>query len=306
MSQTPEISVIVPTYNGHNKLMNCIDSLKRSSFLDLEIIVVDNGSTDDSVALLRAKYPDVRLIRNYENLGISRGRNIGALHSLGKYLLFVDHDVMIDREMIGHLVRPFRDNCRLGMTGPIIYYLSAPDVVWAAGTSINMKSGRVFFNASLYKEPFFEVEVIPATFMIPRHLFFKVGGFDSSFFATYEDTDICFRLRKSGYHLKIVANAKAWHDTPFGRDQKMLYLLDRSYFISKNRIVFMKKHSKRIDLLIFVVLYVPIYAIYYGVLSMKYHKLTAYLAYLKGIFDGLTWYNLNDAGVKVPNPMQDY
>jgi len=287
MSTCPLVSVIIPTFNRKDDLLSCLISLKNSTYPDLEIIVVDNASTDGTYDAVKQIFPDVKIVRNERNLGVTGGRNRGAIESRGDYLLFLDHDMIVDRQMIEELLKVVMADPKIGIAGPIIYYYDEPSKVWAAGTFINMLTGKISFNDKATNTKCFEAQVIPAAIMVKREVLNKVGLFDGTFFATYEDTDFCFRVKKAGYKVVCVPEAKAWHKIPTDLKSQELRLLSRSYYIARNRIIFMKKHARLTNFLVFLILFMPIYAIYYTWRGLRYWKLHFIEEYWRGLFEGL-------------------
>ncbi|MEM3549403.1 MAG: glycosyltransferase family 2 protein, partial [Thermofilum sp.] len=199
MSTHPLVSVIIPTFNRRNDLLHCLRSLTESSYKNMEIIVVDNGSTDDTSEAVKRHYPNVRLIDLDKNTGVTGGRNAGARVAKGDFILFLDHDMVVDKEMVGTLISFMLNDENIGAIGPVIYYFNEPTKIWAAGTSINILTGKVSFNTRETNEAYFEVQVLPAAIMVRREILQKIGLFDETFFAVYEDTDFCFRIREAGY-----------------------------------------------------------------------------------------------------------
>jgi len=162
LSTEPLVSVIIPTFNRKDDLLLCLNSLKNSTYPNLEIIVVDNASTDGTYNAVKQIFPDVKIVINDRNLGVTGGRNRGAIESRGDYLLFLDHDMIVDKQMIEELLKAVRVDPKIGIAGPIIYYYDEPSKVWAAGTSISMLTGKISFNDKVTYTKHFEVQVIPA------------------------------------------------------------------------------------------------------------------------------------------------
>ena len=92
-----KISIIIPHYNNFQILLNCIESIYKSTFKDFEIIVVDNGSSDSSDTIVKEKFPNVIVKKSLINLGYAGGCNLGSKISKGKYLLFLNNDTIIEK-----------------------------------------------------------------------------------------------------------------------------------------------------------------------------------------------------------------
>jgi GT2 family glycosyltransferase len=288
--ESPLVSIVIPTYNKRTLVEELVRSILNSDITDYEIIVVDNASPDNTSEYLQGLFQNLRIIKLERNTGVTGGRNAGALEARGRYILFLDHDLTIDRKCISFLLDSAQKQ-EVGAAGPIVYYYADPKRIWAAGTSIKPVSGRVVFNYpkmiddGRLDSPF-EVQILPAAFMVPKDVIDKVGLFDNTFFATFEDSDFCFRILKAGYKILCDPRAKAWHNTPvFSKDQAK-YVLNRAYFVSRNRIIFMKKYSSKLNFIIFSSIYVPIYFLFYSLSAIRNHELGAIIKYLKGIVDG--------------------
>jgi len=264
-----------------------LNALAKSSYENLEIIVVDNASTDGTYDAVKQKFPNVKLIRNKWNMGVTGGRNRGAKEAKGDCILFLDHDMIVNKEMVEELVKGLEADSRIGIVGSIIFYYDEPNRIWAAGTSIDMLTGKIGFNAFKPNNEPFDVQVLPAAFMVRKEVIEKVGLFDDAIFAVYEDTDFCFRIREAGYRAVCVPKAKAWHKFPADQEKQTLHILSRSYYIARNRIIFMKKHAKPMQFTIFLLLFVPVYAAYYTWLSLRRWKFVFIKEYWRGLLDGL-------------------
>lgn len=289
MQACPLVSVVIPTFNNKDSLLQCLKSLTVSSYKNIEIIVVDNGSTDGTSEAVKQYFPEVKLITLNENTGVTGGRNTGAKVAKGEFILFLDHDMVADKEMIKILVEIMQKNANIGISGPVIYYYDEPEKIWAAGTSINMLTGKISFNNVMSSDEYFEVQVMPAAIMVRRDVLRRVGLFDDTFFATYEDTDLCFRIRKAGYKVVCVPKAKSWHKLPSTEELQDLRLLNRAFFIARNRIIFMRKHAKAWQFAVFLTFFVPIYAIYYMFLALRRFQLKSIIKYWEGILAGLRY-----------------
>ena len=107
MSENPLVSVIVLNYNAGELLLNCIESIKKSAYKNLEIIVVDNISTDKSQKRCKEKYPDIKLIQNNENFGYCEGNNIGIREAKGDYIIILNPDTIVESNWIEELISAY-------------------------------------------------------------------------------------------------------------------------------------------------------------------------------------------------------
>lgn len=294
MKKNIKIVAVVPTFNSWKTLKPCINSLLKQSLKLRQIIVVNNGSTDSTYFNTKKFFPQVKLINLKINTGVVGGRNTG-IKMLGKnidFVLFFDHDMIAERKMIENLASVFSNRADCGIVTPKIYYLSNKSRIWSAGTGINLWTGQVLFRGGVDRGQFDEIErvqVAPAAMLVKNQTLLKVKRFDSKYFATYEDTDFCFRAQKNGFLTYYSPRAVAYHDIPDDKKNESERLLKRIYWVSKNRIIFMREFGN--NFLIFL-LFLPVYSVYYFRLALKFGSIKDCLTYLKGAFDGLTMRNI--------------
>jgi hypothetical protein len=287
---SPRISIVIPTYNKRKDVLECLHSLRKLYYPNYEIIVVDNGSTDGTSNAIERLFPEVKLVKSRSNLGVTGGRNLGAKHSSGEYIFFLDHDTTVNEKILVELMRAMHNNPKIGIVGPAIYYYSDPKRIWALGTSINMLTGRVSFNheGKIDHGKFvkaMEVQILPAAFLVRKEVINKVGLFDDIFFAVYEDTDFCFRVKEAGYKVLCVPTAKVWHKVSPDERKSIVGVLSRAYLVSRNRIIFMKKHSN--SFLAFIVFFLPVYLIYYSLHAFCLNRIDWLKSFLKGTVSGI-------------------
>jgi GT2 family glycosyltransferase/glycosyltransferase involved in cell wall biosynthesis len=214
----PFVSVLVVNLDGHDFLTECLDSLAAQDYPSdrVEIILVDNGSRDDSVALVRGRYPAVKIIEAGRNLGFAGGNNLGARFARGDYLALINNDARADSQWLKSMVEA----------------LEADPQVTCAASMILSEDGRTidFIGSSMnpYGRAFHVDEGLPATeglhceqrevlapcggaMMIRGDAFQAVGGFDEDYLAYYEDVDLGWRLWLYGYKVLFVPRAVVYH-----------------------------------------------------------------------------------------------
>ena len=276
------VSIIIPSYGEAKTLKEVLHSVLQSTYEEKEVIVVDNGISNETLNQL-AELRDVKIIKPGKNLGAAGGRNLGAKYSAGDYILFLDHDVVLEKDTIAKMINILETNTDIGVVGPQILFRSYTDKVWWSGGTVKIPSGRVVMsNRKL--SGIVDTDVVPAAIMVRRELFERIGGFYEKYFATFEDSDFCFRVKRAGYRVVCMCDALAYHDIePI--DMKRIF--SRMYFIFRNRILFMKRNSDKSSFLVYLLFYNQIYALYYLLLALKYGKLRAIQEIIKGTIDGL-------------------
>lgn len=290
-----KVVAIVPTFNSWDTLKDCLKSLIAQTHKLERILVIDNASTDGTLESITTFAKNIKtdsniaIFRNSKNLGVTGGRNRGIKEAGNDYdfLLFFDHDMVADKEMVKELITVSERSKDIGIATPKIYYSDQKDQIWAAGTGINLWTGQILFRGGKNTRQFEDVEevqVAPASFLVKREVLNKIGGFDDVFFATYEDTDFCFRARANGFLTFYTPNGVAYHKIPFDESTSNKRLLIRTYFIGRNRVIFMKRYAK--SFFIFLC-FLPVFFLYYLFISIKLGKLNPAMNFIKGTVDGL-------------------
>ena len=218
------VSIIIPNYNGGDLLYNCIDSIyKNISIKDFEIIVVDNGSTDNSINRVKSNFQNVEIISSNSNLGYSGGCNLGATHASGKYLLFLNNDTEHSNEWIEKLVYFLDSNSKIAAVQPKILNIHNKklfDYAGGAGGFIDkfcfpFVQGRIFHTLeedhNQYNNPSRIFWASGAAFMIRSNIFKTLEGFDKVYFAYMEEIDLCWRAQAMGYKIYSVPDSFVYH-----------------------------------------------------------------------------------------------
>ena len=267
----PIVSVVIPTYNRKGKLTRLINSILESNYpLDkLEIIVVDDASTDGTYEEIAKIFPQVKVIRNGRRRLVAASRNIGFQHSKGEFIFFVDDDNVIDKSCIYELVKLMLTVNDVGVAAPIMYYLEDPKRIWCAGVKRNMMTSKTTYvgNGQIDQGQFvkpFESDDFPNAFMVRRKIMEDEGVlFDEKDFPwMYEESDFCYRVKEKGWKVVSVPTAKVWHDVT--RNESITHTTGiKAYFLGRNRILFHKKYGTRIKFLIFIIIFLPIFTIMY-------------------------------------------
>ena len=259
------VSIIIVTFNRKNDVVRCLDSVFKNNYDNFETIVVDNASSDGTAEYLEEKYGNkINLVKSDKNLMAGGGRNLGTKHAKGEYLLFIDSDNIIDKTMISELILGIKKNKNAGMVGPIMYYLSDTKKIWWAGADINLWTSKTsYIGIDDYDKgqhnKITEVGHIPNVFLIKRSTWDEVGGIDADYVMHYEESDLAEKVKRKGYKLYLIPDAKTWHNVPLSSDNTGRNFgaesLKRIYYTSRNRIVFMKKNANFFQFTFFFIFY---------------------------------------------------
>ncbi len=212
----PSVSVIVLNYNGQEHLETCFRSLQGLDYpVDrLELMLVDNASTDGSVEFMRTHFPGVTLICNEHNYGFSKGNNIGARQASGEYVAFLNNDMRVDSLWLRELVKPLLHDPQVACAGSKILTWDGRHVDFGGvaanfyGYGFQIGWGQP---AAACDEDKAILHACGGAMLIRRPVFLDAGGFDEDFFAYYEDLDLGWRLWVLGYQVVYAAQSRAYH-----------------------------------------------------------------------------------------------
>lgn len=212
---SPDISVIVVTWNGRQYLEVCLNAVAAQTGVSVETIVVDNGSTDGTADYVRDRFPWVRLVALDRNRGFTGGNNAGAREARGRYLAFLNNDTAADPGWLRALRCGIDDEARFLLTTSRIVYMHDPDIIDSAGDGF-LRWGGAFKRhhgapAHMAGDSAEVFGVCGAACLMPRAVFEELGGFDEEFFASHEDVDLSYRARLLGYRCRYVADAIVRH-----------------------------------------------------------------------------------------------
>jgi len=136
VEETPKVSIIVLNWNSAHDTAECLESLRKLNYPAHEIIIVDNGSTDDSELVLREEYSDIKFIQTGVNLGYAGGNNVGIKYALahGAELIWIlNNDTVVDPDSLREMVVMAQSDPAIGLVGSKIFYYSKPDTLWCVG-----------------------------------------------------------------------------------------------------------------------------------------------------------------------------
>jgi len=203
MSETREASIIIASYNRKDDLCECLDALTLSTPAnqDVEVIVVDDGSTDGTIEAVRAAYPHVRLLVNERNCGPAVSRNRGSCAARGRLLIYLDSDAVPAPAWLDELRR--HDDGHTVLLGCIRDYdggriQGGPRRATFIGKSLRCRPDRANTGAS-------------CNLAVSRQCFDEIGGFDEEIPYYFEDSDLCIRARAAGYGAKYLEDAVVRH-----------------------------------------------------------------------------------------------
>ena len=213
-NSNPAVSCVVLNWNGWRDTVECLDALRESTYPRLTVIVVDNGSTDDSVARIRSAHPGILVLESGKNLGFAGGNNIGIRHALAQNaecIWLLNNDTEPAPDALSALVAKLLTDERIGAVASICYYADAPATVEAwAGARVNLWVGYGRNSTQPQPDDWFH-SLHGASMLIASEAIADAGLLDEGFFLYWEDTEFCLRLRKKGWRLAAAADSRVLH-----------------------------------------------------------------------------------------------
>lgn len=219
-----DISVIIVNRNGSEILSKCLDHIFNSDCSHMmEVIVVDNGSSDDSCAMVKSNFPGVHLIEAGKNLGFSKANNLAAEASKGRRLLLVNSDAMLERDCAAKLNGLMEDDPEIAMAGPQLLnedrsrQTSFEAIPSLATEILNRSLLKALFphkypsKKQKFDQPTMVPALIGAVMMIDSNTLKSLNGFDEDYFFFLEETDLALRMTKKGFKIIHVPHARALH-----------------------------------------------------------------------------------------------
>jgi GT2 family glycosyltransferase len=217
-NDTPEISIVVTNWNGAAFLEDCVATLWASAEdagHPFELLVVDDVSSDGSPEMVEEKFPQVRLLRNPENVGFARTSNRGAEEARGRIVVMMNNDMKVPLEFIARLVAPFYETCE---DPSPLFCVGAKTVQWGNGEPNHLCMRAAWRRGGIGQDWADPPRRCATTYAqggsaaFDRALYLQLGGFDPVFHPTYwDDYDLCYRACKAGWRVLYEPEAVADH-----------------------------------------------------------------------------------------------
>ena len=213
----PKVSIIIVNWNGLAHLQDCLGSLEDQTCRDFEVILVDNGSEDNSKEFVQKNYPWVKIVALNENTGFATGNNLGLEQAQGEYIITLNNDTRVEPDWLEHLVRAADNHPRAGMVASRICSFDESDIIDSVGMGIcpdGMSRGRYRNRrwSSLHLQDVEEIFFPSAcAALYKRAMMEETGFFDDDFFAFAEDSDLGLRGRLAGWEAIAATRAVVLH-----------------------------------------------------------------------------------------------
>lgn len=286
----PKVSIILLNLNQADLTLDCIASLKKCSYSNIEIIVIDQNSKDNSAERL-ADIPGIIFIASKTNLGFTGGNNLGMKRATGDFFLLLNNDTEVHPDFLQPLVDALLIDSHAGAASPLIRYYHQPDYIQYAGgpDRIDVVLGRNSWKGWMTKEVHTnQVEETTAAhgaaFMIKKSVAKKIGLLDDNFFIYFEELDWSMRVTQNNMKILFVPQAEVYHKESMTMPKEHPF---RVRMMARNRILLSRKHASLISFLLswlyVVTVSIPINSFRYIIKGKK----ELLKAYTQGSLQGL-------------------
>lgn len=241
--KNPLVSVLILTYDHTDLLKTCLNSVLKSDYPNLELIVSDNGSSEDIAGFVKKNYPrqKIKVVKLKVNKGLTGGFNFGFKFCRGKYIMLLSNDTKLEKKTISYLVNMAEDDDAIGIAAPKIIQMKNPQFLHNAGSFITY-SGLLYHYGILqkkdnkeYRKSYYIFSCNGAGFLIRKEAAQKSGLFEEDFFYFYDDSDLSHRIWLSGYTIVFCPEANLWHTwsaTMQGANPQIWYYNHRNHISS--------------------------------------------------------------------------
>jgi GT2 family glycosyltransferase len=241
----PKVFINILNWNGKEVLKDCLRSIEGVDYANYEVVVVDNGSTDGSQEEIEKNFPYVHSVKNRENIGVAEGQNIGVRYALEKgadYVFVLNNDTTLDRNILKELIKASKGDPKVGVAVPLTYSADEPDKIQSAGGMIDWNRGKCYhLQAAETENSVTEIDYLGSA-LIKRNVIEEVGLYDSRYFAYWEDTDFCTRVKRAGFKVVCALRAWLWHKGTYSIKKITGFY---EYYFTRNRFWFMKRYATR-------------------------------------------------------------
>ena len=238
------VSIIILNWNGYPLLQTCLPLLFNQTYDNYEVTIVDNGSTDESVAFVTEQFPQVRLIQNKENLGFSRGINVGLREVNTDVVVLLNNDVLVQPDWLTELIRPLMQADNIGIVGSKLLFPDGTVQHLGAELTYPLAQSHHHHYKQIHNDEssaLLEVPYVTGAAMAIHHsVLTQIGLLDEMFHPFYyEEVDYCYRAKAAGFRIVVSTQAVAVHNESTSMNKVQDLKLQT---LHRNRYRFVLKH----------------------------------------------------------------
>ena len=297
-SKNNKVGVVIVTYNSEYYIKACLDSLSQNKRPNYSVIIIDNASQDNTIAVIQSSFQKIHIIRNKINRHFAAAVNQGIQFFIKEdydSIVLLNPDTTVSNQMLSELKTFMNENTGVGICGPIITYADNPKKIWFAGGYLNRllcytrhnNMNKKLTNVAISNK---KTDFISGCcMMIKTEVFSKIGYFNEEYNSYFEDVFFCERAKEAGYEILLVAQPLVKHSVSISSGNAGSNVLSyyRAYYFARNPLMYILKsmHGYRKWTSIFGQFFIRMP--YYVVQSVFHREFSAVTAYFRGLTDGL-------------------
>lgn len=301
----PRVAIIIVTYNSEHFIIKCLHSIQKNNYKYKKIIIIDNNSSDKTIAVIKKEFPQVTIIENDNNLGFAAANNI-AVRFISKkfnpkYIMLLNPDTCIKSDFIKSAVTALEKNRKIGILGSIITYSNQPKKIWFAGGIVNKIFGytrHLLMNKNVIEDKLnhrislkHTDFVTGAGMVIRNEIFAKIGYLSEDYFMYFEDVEFCQRALRAGYDCVFINHPYICHDVSASTGKIGTNDLTKfkAYYFARNPFLYIKSNvsgwRRYTNYLGQFIIRLP----YYFLKITMQKNIPALFSYTRGIIDGIKY-----------------
>jgi GT2 family glycosyltransferase len=288
MHNYPLVSIVSINYNGAAVTCEMLESLKKISYPNIEVIIVDNASKEDPTSIVE-NHPWIKFIRSDRNLGFAGGNNLGFKEATGKYFLMLNNDTEVPTDFLEPLVERMELDATIGCVSPKIIFHHSPGVLQFAGfnpinpfTVRGTAIGYGMQDDGRFDQSHPTSRAHGAAMMVSRKVVEEIGLMADLYFLYYEEMDYCERIKRAGYSIWYESRSTIFHKESMSTGKGSTL---KTYYLTRNRILYQRRNVKGITLFISI-LFLMIVSIPKNTFQ---YLLKGKMDMLKAFYQGVYW-----------------
>lgn len=284
----PLVHILILNWNGWKDTVDCLSSLEKLNYSNYEIVVIDNGSTDQSEFRIRDAYPGVTLLQTHANLGFAGGNNVGIEYAIehgAKFVWLLNNDTTVSPEALRFLVTEALSDGSVSMVGSKIYYYDQPRRIWFAGGTVRALTSKTEHigmgetDIGQYDVPRDVDYVTGCSMLVSRRMVDKVGLMDQRFFLYFEEADWATRARQAGLRVRYAPKSVIWHKISRSAELDSPRMV---FHFSRSSMLYAKKHISERPVLPFL-----LFMTFWVLRPAAHGKLRSAIAGIRGLLSGI-------------------
>jgi GT2 family glycosyltransferase len=290
---TPPVCILTTTWNQVEKTIDCLSSVYALNYPNTSVLLVDNGSHDDTIGIVSNQFSQVKVIALPENLGFAKGYNVGlhaACNENYPYIFLINNDTILDPDCLNYLLEEIMSAPDIGMVTAKIYYAEDPKRIWSVGGKFNRHTLEVVDKGDNQIDQGQWQNAIDIDFaplcgvLIKKTLLDSVGFLDNRFFVYYEDADFCWRVRTANFRIRLKPEAHIWHIVSASSGGQ--HSPNERYWMAHSSVQYYAKHAHGKQIPVILVLRMGS-ALHTTWKLLKIRNLTSLKAYWSGLWQGI-------------------